>query len=159
VPASKKPSFRKLTPIHKLVLTIWTLAVMLFAFMLFRGAGGQIRMAAVVLFGVIGGILFGLNILRKIDGFLVGLGLVPSEEAEAESTGKRPTLEDLLTFLKIHRRKGHFTKTDFAKWCEKEQFPADTMLKVALGRGLIHDRDGIFVISSAGEDLLEKQGG
>ena len=69
IPMSKKPSPSPLTPTKKLILTGWTLLVVLITFMLFRGAGGRVLMAAMVLMPVIFGLLLGM---RMLDRFEIG---------------------------------------------------------------------------------------
>ena len=76
-PLKKKPSPTPLSPAKKLMLTGWTLLVILFTFMLFRGAGPRVLMAALVLMPLIFGLLLGMRMLDRFDEIAKSFGFKP----------------------------------------------------------------------------------
>jgi hypothetical protein len=152
----KKPKSPPLSPGRKLFLTAWSCVVLCFAFVLSAKMAPNFRIAFLILAVVIGGVLFGLKLLRKMDGLLVALGLVnPTSQTDAAGN-RKPGLEDLVGFLRKVRKKGQFSRPDFEKFCYEEGFTAEPLLKVMLDKGWILEQKTAFLITSKGEELLDK---
>lgn len=152
---SKKSSHTPLTPTKKLILTGWTLLVVLITFMLFRGAGGRVLMAALVLMPVIFGLLLGMRMLDRFDEIAKSFGLKPGPPSPP-GPGASKTFDDFLAFLKSHQSKGQFTTTELRKFCEKRNLQEATLIAIGHKKGWFHEMGGAYVISSEGDAMLQK---
>ena len=154
-PMSKKPTPTPLTPAKKLILTGWTLFVVMLTLILFRGVDGRIKLAALVLMPVIFGLLLGMRMLDRFDEIAKSFGFNPAPPAPP-GPGAAKTFDDFLAFLKSHQTKGQFTTTELRKFCEKRNLQEVTLIAIGQKKGWFHEMGGAYVISSEGDAMLQK---
>lgn len=150
-----KPAIPKLRPNQKLFLILWTLFVVFLTFRLFRGAGGRVLMGALVVVPVTAGVLLGLRILDKFEALAKAFGFEPKPPPDP-STDPKKHFDAFLGFLKSHRSKGQFTRTELSNFCRERNISPDSLIILGKNKGWFQEMGGAMVITSQGEEMLGK---
>lgn len=154
----KKPNFPKLTPTKRLILTLWTLVVVMLTLYFFRKLGPRVLLAALILVPLIFGVLLGLRWLDRFDQIARRFGLGAAEPV-AGKTAEPPAdkaFDAFLAFLKRHRSQGQFTRTELQRFCNENALQEETLIRIGRKKGWFSEMGGAFVITSAGEEMLQK---
>ena len=155
-PPSKKPGPKALTPTQKLILTGWTLFVVLLTFLIFGRAGARILMVALVLMPLIFGVLLGMRMLDKFEEIAKAFGWAPKATESAANPNVSQHFDEFISFLKSHQPRGQFTAAELRRFCDARELKEETLIALGRKKGWFTQMGGAFVISSEGDAWLQK---
>jgi hypothetical protein len=150
-----KPKPPKLTPAQRLVLTLWTLIVVVLTLIFFRRFGAKVMLLMLVVVPVIG-LLFGLRMLDKFDKFGKALGLIPAEPKPKPPSGAEQ-YKAFVEFLRSQQERGEFTKDEMRKYCQTHALEFDTLLQLGQQKKWFREMGSAMVITSSGMEMLGAQ--
>ena len=149
----KKPETPKLTTTQRLILTLWTLVVVVFTMIFFRRMGMKVMLLMLVVVPVVG-LLFGLRMLDKFDKIAKSLGLIPAEPKPKPPSGA-VQFQAFVVFLKDRQERGEFTRDELRNYCNTHGLEFDTLFQLGQQKGWFKEMGSAMVITSSGMDMLD----
>ncbi len=153
LPHPNSPRAPKLTPTQRLVLTLWTLIVAVVCLIFFRRFGPRVFMLMMVVGPLIGGVLFGLRMLDKLDGWAKLLGLVPAEPPPPGPSGTEQYAA-FVEFLRSHEERGEFALGELQRYCRERVLTFAKLHPLGLQKGWYREMGSTFVLTSTGMEML-----
>jgi uncharacterized membrane protein YwzB len=150
-----KPKIPKLTPVQRLVLTLWTLILVVLSLFFFRRFGTKVMLLMIVVVPLIG-MLFGMRMLDKFDKFGKALGLIPAEPKPKPPSGA-VQFKAFVEFLRSQQERGEFTKDELRSYCNTHALEYETLLQLGQQKKWFREMGSAMVITCSGMEMLGAQ--